>query len=206
MEKRNGIKESSNVLLGGATCLDFVNTKNWNDHEEAYDFFTEYHALLSWALQLHLITPQQAEQLSKLAGRKPGESINVLKQALTLREALYRIFFAIANEDQVPPADMALFNNAWVKALTRLQVQPDRKTYQWNWVGVDEALDSMLWPVLHSAAELLISEKLDRVKNCGGCGWLFLDTTKAGRRRWCDMRICGNREKSRRHYARTRVL
>jgi predicted RNA-binding Zn ribbon-like protein len=206
INRQDGIKASNRVLLGGAPCLDFVNTKNWNDHEEVYDFFTEYHALLSWGLQVRLITPQQAEQQSEMAGRKTKESIMVLEQALALREVLYRIFFAIANQDQVSPADLALFNNAWAKALTRLQVQPDRKIFQWNWVGMDEALGSMLWPVLHSAAELLISEKLHRVKNCAGCGWLFLDTTKAGRRRWCDMRICGNREKSRRHYARTRVL
>lgn len=206
MNKQDRIKASNMVLVGGVPCLDFVNTKNWNNHEEAYDFFTEYHALLSWGLQLHLITPGQAEQQSEMAGRKAKESSIVLEQALALREVLYRIFFAIANEDQVSPADLDLFNNAWVKALTGLQVQPDRKLFQWNWVGMEKTLGSMLWPVLHSAAELLISEKLDRVKNCAGCGWLFLDTTKAGRRRWCDMRICGNREKSRRHYARTRVL
>ena len=58
---------------------------------------------------------------------------------------------------------------------------------------------------IESAAELLVSEKINSVKSCGGCGWLFLDTTKSGRRRWCDMRICGNRAKSRRHYARGRV-
>jgi predicted RNA-binding Zn ribbon-like protein len=45
-----------------------------------------------------------------------------------------------------------------------------------------------------------------RLKLCDGpnCSWLFLDTSKAGRRRWCDMADCGNAAKSRRHYARQR--
>jgi predicted RNA-binding Zn ribbon-like protein len=44
-----------------------------------------------------------------------------------------------------------------------------------------------------------------KLKLCDGpnCSWLFLDTSKAGRRRWCDMADCGNAAKSRRHYARS---
>jgi predicted RNA-binding Zn ribbon-like protein len=45
-----------------------------------------------------------------------------------------------------------------------------------------------------------------RLKVCDGpnCSWIFLDTSKAGRRRWCDMADCGNAAKSRRHYAKSR--
>jgi predicted RNA-binding Zn ribbon-like protein len=37
------------------------------------------------------------------------------------------------------------------------------------------------------------------------CAWLFLDKTKNKRRRWCDMKICGNRVKARRHYERVKA-
>ena len=60
----------------------------------------------------------------------------------------------------------------------------------------------MLWPVAHSAAELLISDDLDRVKQCAddrGCGWLFVDTSRNRSRRWCSMESCGNRAKVQRH-------
>ena len=68
------------------------------------------------------------------------------------------------------------------------------------------ALDQVLWPVAQSAAELLVQGSLERIRECPGqgtCGWLFLDLSKNASRRWCDMRVCGNRAKARRHYART---
>jgi predicted RNA-binding Zn ribbon-like protein len=76
--------------------------------------------------------------------------------------------------------------------------------YDWEWL-VDDDLVRVLWPVARSAAVLLVSEQLSRVRICDAdtCRWLFLDTSKSGRRRWCDMKVCGNRAKARRHYART---
>ena len=61
--------------------------------------------------------------------------------------------------------------------------------------------------VARSAAELLTSQKLGRVKVCAGegCGWIFLDESRNGSHRWCDPRDCGNRERVRRHLARRRA-
>lgn len=39
----------------------------------------------------------------------------------------------------------------------------------------------------------------DRLGSCPRCGWLYVDTSRGGRRRWCSMRTCGNREKAVRH-------
>jgi predicted RNA-binding Zn ribbon-like protein len=46
-----------------------------------------------------------------------------------------------------------------------------------------------------------------RVRRCAGptCVLLFLDVSKSGRRRWCDMAVCGNRAKVAAHHARTRA-
>jgi predicted RNA-binding Zn ribbon-like protein len=64
-----------------------------------------------------------------------------------------------------------------------------------------------LWSVARSAAELLTSPKLGRVKVCAGegCGWIFLDESRNSSRRWCDSRDCGNRERVRKHLARKRA-
>ena len=54
--------------------------------------------------------------------------------------------------------------------------------------------------------DLLAQGPLERIRECPGqgtCGWLFLDLSKNASRRWCDMRVCGNRAKARRHYERT---
>ncbi|WP_352849024.1 CGNR zinc finger domain-containing protein [Mesorhizobium sp. M0199] len=38
-----------------------------------------------------------------------------------------------------------------------------------------------------------------RLRVCPRCGWLFVDISRGGKRRWCNMRVCGNREKVARH-------
>ena len=65
----------------------------------------------------------------------------------------------------------------------------------------------MLAPVLRAAADLLTSSDLARVRECDSesCFWLFLDTSKSGTRRWCDMKVCGNREKARRHHKKQKA-
>ncbi|TMI77299.1 MAG: hypothetical protein E6H05_00485 [Bacillati bacterium ANGP1] len=65
-----------------------------------------------------------------------------------------------------------------------------------------------MWPVVWAASELLTSADVRRVRQCqsdDGCGWLFIDRSKNGTRRWCSMSVCGNRAKARRHYERTKV-
>ena len=65
-------------------------------------------------------------------------------------------------------------------------------------------LDSLLWQIARSAADLLASEQLPFVRACSSkeCEWFFLDTSKNHHRRWCDMKRCGNRAKVRRFYAK----
>ena len=75
---------------------------------------------------------------------------------------------------------------------------------RWGWRNFGAELESVLWPVAKSAADLLVSHKLERVSTCQGetCGWLFLDMSKNHSRRWCSMSDCGNTAKARRHYHR----
>jgi len=68
-------------------------------------------------------------------------------------------------------------------------------------------LAAPLWPVAWSAADLLTSGRVARVRACADrrCGWMFLDASRSRRRRWCSMEACGNRAKARRHYRRQRT-
>jgi predicted RNA-binding Zn ribbon-like protein len=196
------ISASHFALLGGVMCLDFANTKNWNEAEKPYDFFWEYPALLSWALQLGLLTQCEAEAQFELSRRQESEAQAALSRAVSLREAIYAAFSALDGGQVVPAGALETINGTWADAMSHMRVFPEGEKFAWKWVGADRVLDSVLWPVAKSVAELLVSEKLKRVKCCGGCGWLFLDTTRDSRRRWCDMKICGNRAKARRHYER----
>ena len=129
--------------------------------------------------------------------------------AVTVREALYRVFSAVAAGATAPAGDLATLNEALADGFAHSRLEPDGDGYHWAWQIDPPALDRMLWPVLRSAVDLLTSGELDRVKECPGlddCGWLFFDTSKNGSRRWCSMEGCGNRAKGRRHYQRTRAV
>ena len=83
-----------------------------------------------------------------------------------------------------------------------------RTAFVWSCANEEsDTFDSLPWPIVLAAAELLTSDRRTQIHECGGegCGWLFLDTSRNRRRRWCTMRGCGNRAKARRFYERMRV-
>jgi predicted RNA-binding Zn ribbon-like protein len=51
-----------------------------------------------------------------------------------------------------------------------------------------------------SALSLLSGDTIRRIKICTHCGWLFVDRSRNSSRLWCDMAVCGNRQKAKRHY------
>lgn len=66
------------------------------------------------------------------------------------------------------------------------------------------AAESLGNATAHSALSLLARETRERLRICGNCGWLFIDRSKNRSRIWCDMAVCGNRQKASRHYHRTK--
>lgn len=193
-------------LPGAQLCLDFANTADWHDSDHPHEGLAGYPDLVAWSLEARLLTDGEAESLLRGAERHPEEAASALERAVALREGLFRIFSASAEGSRPEESDLAALNALLSVALGQLRVIPKVGGFSWGWSGGEEALDRMLWPVARSAAELLTSGDLNRVRKCAGypCGWLFLDTSRNQSRRWCDMKSCGNRAKARRHYERQR--
>lgn len=192
-------------LETGWLCLDFANTIDWHASEHPQELLNSYTDLARWAKKVGLLTEQEAQRLLHEAADHSTQAATILAQAIDLREAIYRIFSA-TNEGHSPDgSDLAILNTALQETLPHLQIAESDNEFNWVWKGGKDALDQMLWPVARSAADLLTSERLDRVKICEddrGCGYVFLDLSKNRSRRWCDMRGCGNRAKVRRHRKR----
>jgi predicted RNA-binding Zn ribbon-like protein len=198
-------------LKGGVVSLDFVNTVGWRLTGYPREYLSSYEDLLEWGRQTGLLALEEKEGLSRQAALDPEGARETLSRALALRESLYRMISrAIAGESQ-DESDLSTLNRELSISLSHLRVVPADGAYSWGWDrSGDEGktpLDSPLWPVAQSAAELLTSERLGRVKLCAGegCGWIFLDESRNSSRRWCDSRDCGNRERVRRHLARKRA-
>jgi predicted RNA-binding Zn ribbon-like protein len=194
-------------LAGGRDCLNFANTVGGRRPDQPYDYLCDYDDLVAWGRHAGLLTDDEARHLVEEASRRPGEAAQALAQAILLREAIYRIFSAIAAGGSPLVDDLMVLNNTLKVTLARLEVRATETGYSWAWRKEPEALDPMLWPVARSAGELLTSEDVERVRECAGdsCGWLFLDLSRNRSRRWCAMSDCGNRAKAKRHYQHSRT-
>jgi predicted RNA-binding Zn ribbon-like protein len=123
---------------------------------------------------------------------------------------MYDIFWAIVQRRKVPQIALATLNkfvrdvgghSVLVPTNGHFVLQFDDHT------NPEPAFESILWPIVRSAADLLVSDHLPFVRACSSktCQWLFVDTSKSHRRRWCNMRLCGNRAKVSRFYARQKT-
>lgn len=196
-------------LLGGRLCLDFANTVSGIRGGDERDRLHDYADLVSWGRQTGAISSAQSERLLAEARRRPAHAAAAFRDAIALREAIYRLFLARVKGRAVQAADLEVLNAALARALAHRRLVPaEEPCCALAWEDVPGALDVVVWPVAVSAAELLTSgTELARVSVCGlydeqECGWLFVDETRSHTRRWCSMKDCGNRAKARRHYQR----
>jgi len=193
-------------FTGGILCLDFANTSRWQP--PARDDVPRYDRLVAWAAKAGSLSPAVAGRVRQEAERRPRAAARVLERALSLRRAIYATFSAVAAGRKPPSEDVEAIGAAAAGAGASFRIRPHGDRYVWEAVTSDGDvdLDRPLWEVARSAAALLTSEDLPAVRECAleSCNWLFLDRSRNGKRRWCDMRVCGNRSKARRHYARVR--
>jgi predicted RNA-binding Zn ribbon-like protein len=191
-------------FVGNDLCLDFVNTVHDRVSSTQRDDFTSYDDLVIWSRLAGTMTASEAELLLARARQHPDEAERVFKQAIEQREVIYRIFAAIGQERAPEPSDLSRLNELFADAMSRACIALRDNTFTWDWTQKETTLESLLWPVIRAAAELLTSPDLHLARQCAAddCTWLFLDTSKNHSRRWCDMKSCGNRTKVSKHYER----
>lgn len=193
--------------VGGDPSLDLVNTVDWTERGPIQERLTDYARLTRWAEEVGIVTKAGAERLRRAGAAKPREAKAAYEAALRLRGVLQRLYTSVAAGKRSDPS-WKEFNELLGEALRRLGVSPPRKgemSAEWEWHGT-ESLESLLWPVAWSAATLLTSEEAGRIRVCAAldCGWMYVDRSRNGLRRWCQMETCGTLEKSRRRSERSR--
>jgi predicted RNA-binding Zn ribbon-like protein len=197
-------------LMGGRLSLDFTNPGSGMRVVAPVERLNAYADLVSWGRQVGALDAAQARRLLGGAERDPGAAARALAEAITFREALFRAFRAVAENGAPAAEDLDSLNRVLSRARARERLVCRGGRCALAWPADDASLDRMLWPVARSAAEVLTSAEVSRVRICeatatDGCGWLFLDETRNRSRRWCSMKDCGNRAKARRHYRRRRA-
>jgi len=181
-------------------CLAYANTRYWRGTATPTEDLKDPDDLLRWATTAEHLPRAVIESIGERWRGRTDDAAADFDTAVALREAIHRSFAAIAGSQAPTEADLATLNAA-------LAMSPPRQRLRLGgWViGMPEpSVSVLLAPTLWSAADLLVRSQLQRVRQCSNpdCGWLFLDNSKSGNRRWCSMSACGNRAKAHRHYLR----
>jgi predicted RNA-binding Zn ribbon-like protein len=186
-------------LLAGHVALDLVNTLDNRFSESGpAELLVNYGDLLRFSTQSGLLTGPQVKRLKSL------DASEALRQAKELRETLAAIAYAQLDGKSLTAANLATLEYYFRQASLHRHLTADRLRPLWHWRGLDSHATAPVWLLAHATEDFLLSEAFSKLRCCASetCRWLFLDTSKNRTRRWCDMKVCGNRMKARRFYAR----
>jgi len=185
-------------FCGNHLAIDFTNTvgDRGGDRGEHLKTFGD---IVAWAEARGVISRSAAAALRQKADADPDGANRAWRSALAFREALYNILAAASSNRRARPADLAVVNDHVADTFKGAALAQAGERFSLE-TRAEEWLDPVLRPVTRAAVDLRTTDELAKVGRCadGECAWLFLDTTRSRSRRWCDMRVCGNRSKVRR--------
>jgi len=206
---------------GGVHSLDFANTLEPRGGPppltlppgyRVRDELSTYDDLVAWSAHKGAIETESAEVVLGEADADPAGAQAILMRAYCLRDAVYCAFWQIAQGAEPSREDISVIMREYVDAAHHATLIVSESGIDWSWLEHETSLARPLWPVAHSALNLLSTGDRQRLKVCPGpgrpplsCGWLFYDTTKNGSRRWCSMADCGAVTKARLQTTRRRV-
>jgi predicted RNA-binding Zn ribbon-like protein len=195
-------------IVGGHAALELVNTvapRVPGGADDARDYLPVPDELLAWSRRTGLLDEAEADAVGAAWGSAPGTAEQALHATVEIREAVYVVLSRRDQSTEVAAA-LELLTLRWSAAAARSVLVPGGAVAELM-VGTSPA--SMIPDRLVSAVvELLRTVDLRQLRACpideGGCGWLFLDRSRNGSRRWCSMEDCGTRAKIRKLSARRR--
>ncbi len=188
-------------LVGSEIAFDLTNTSSGRGGSRHLDHLKIPDDVIRWAQHSRVINPAEAAWMASEIGKDPRLARRLLKRTLELRELIYTIGVELA-AGRPPPSDrIELLVHIHTTCLASAKLVPHGQAFVWSWLAADGPVERILGPISLSVLTLLTRADLARVKQCQGehCGWIFFDTTKNKSRRWCEMEVCGNRAKQKRH-------
>jgi predicted RNA-binding Zn ribbon-like protein len=192
-------------LVGGHVVLDLVNTVTARDGNPV-DWLDSYPRVLEWAALTGHFEESRLAELEHIDKTAPRAGTLALARLRDLRETLHDVLAATIRNDTAPEKTLRNLDGHWkdAVALARLTISDHHARLE---LSVESSrLDYLKHELALRAVDLLQTFPRTRARICAGtnCGWLFIDRSKGGQRRWCDMATCGNAAKSKRHYDRKR--
>ncbi len=187
-------------LIGGHPVVDFVNTVEARHERDEINYLDTPDRFVAWAVRAGLFRWVVTQEESR-SDKGCDADLHIWRKAMRLRDDLHRTFISAACDQRFPEEALKNLSKIGQWAGARLQFVSIHRTLRLQPKASLSASERALVMLVAEAASLLTSDAMARVKKCANdrCDWIFLDQSKSGRRRWCRMEACGNREKVRRH-------
>lgn len=185
-------------------AVEFTKTRGWEARDRSDDELTEYGGLLAWCARRRLLPARGVREYSRQARERPEQGRAACADAAALRALIYDALRGVAARGTVTSTQLAQASD-WVDRFSSIRrLRATAGGIRWDWEYDRFGLDHPLAPVAWSLGELLVAPELARVRLCDGdgCGWMFVDGSRAGSRRWCDAAECGNLDRVRRFRSR----
>jgi predicted RNA-binding Zn ribbon-like protein len=183
-------------LSGGHPALDLANTIDSRRGRWGPDFLHSFHDLLVLAERTAVLDSVAVSSLRQKASADPERARAVVAQALTLREAIHQVFIAEDTGRAYPSAALRVVETAAREGRSRERLTHAKRGFAWS-LPFDELEDVSRAFALRALELLIVRNDRREVRECKGdnCGWLFLDHSKGGHRRWCSDASCGARSR-----------
>jgi predicted RNA-binding Zn ribbon-like protein len=185
--------------------LAFINTHEFK-RTGTVEHLPTVDVALVWLREHSLLhADAQEAEAARLAG-DPAEAARVLGRIHRLRGAMRELADASVERRAPDEKQLERVNRALRTPYTYVLVpSPDGVSLDHRHVG--DPVEGALARLAESIARELSTGHPDRLRICANdeCRWVFQDTSRTGRRKWCDMSTCGNRAKVARHRERQRA-
>jgi predicted RNA-binding Zn ribbon-like protein len=185
--------------------LDFVNT-DAAAQMPGGDLLRDFEAVLAWLQSQQAVDDERASGIRRRAVLQPAAAAATLVDARRVRAALRALAERGDQSERVRDDAVIEINRVLGRSAGTRRLEPHEEGgFTRTFVPTGDAFAGLMIPIVESAADSLVGGELSRVRRCADprCHRVFLDGTKNGLRRWCDMGTCGNRAKAARHRART---
>jgi predicted RNA-binding Zn ribbon-like protein len=205
----NGANTAPFLFVGERLWLDFVNSEDatqargparGDSRTDALDAFDRF---VGWLSAARVLDEERATAMLRRAQQQPTGSSAALHEARRMRNVLRALAErGGAPSDRTTETAIGEINRILGRSAGTRRVEPRSDGgFVRNFVTAGDVFAGLLIPVIESAADALVSGELPRVRRCADprCVRVFFDGSRNGKRRWCDMKTCGNRAKAARH-------
>jgi predicted RNA-binding Zn ribbon-like protein len=193
-------------LIADDLALDFANTESGRGSPSHQNHLRDATNVADWLRHAKVLSAGEADWLRAQVSERADLAVDLLTQAVGLREGIHDVGAAIGRRARPPETALASLAALHARFVARAALAPGVISCRWRWSVRASPIEAALGPIALAAVRLFTEGDFHRIRECGGhaCGWLFYDRSKNNRRRWCEMEVCGNRAKQRRLAARRR--